>query len=127
MKKQVRLLIILVVVVAGCNYDKGELIYPPVSVIPAGCDTSAVKYSVDVVNILRTNCYICHSGSALAGAGYKLDTYSGVEIMSRGNKLVQAITHTGPVFTYMPQGAPKLAPCDIAKIRTWVRNGALNN
>ena len=112
--------------ITGCYYDKAELVYPPVTNAP--CDTTmTIRYSTDVVNILQGNCYVCHAGNAAAGSGYKLDTYAGVKTMADNGRLVRAIMHTGPVNTHMPQGGAKLPECNIAKIRTWVRNGTLNN
>ncbi|TDH24003.1 hypothetical protein EXU57_16060 [Segetibacter sp. 3557_3] len=124
------LLVVIMFAAAGCYYDKGELVYPRASTTtPAtGCDTTSVmRYSVEVVNILSARCYSCHSGTASGGAGFKLDTYSSVMSMANNGRLVRAITHTGPQNTHMPLGGSKLADCDIGKIRSWVRSGALNN
>jgi len=125
-KTPVLLTALFALLVAGCYYDKAELVYPPTS--GNICDTTnTIKYSTDVVNILRGNCYVCHAGNAAAGSGYKLDTYAGVKFMADNGRLVRSIMHTGPSYTYMPQAGPKLPECNIAKIRTWVRNGTLNN
>jgi hypothetical protein len=116
----------LALLITGCYYDKAELVYPPTT--GTSCDTTTtMKYSTDVVSILQANCYVCHSGNAGAGAGYKLDTYTGVKLMADNGRLVRAIMHTGPSNTHMPQGGAKLPECNIAKIRTWIRMGTLNN
>jgi hypothetical protein len=112
--------------VFGCSYHKADLIYPTVPL--TNCDTtSTIKYSTDVVNILRANCYVCHGGNAASGNSYILDTYAGVKFMADNGRLVRAIAYTGPANTNMPQFGFKMPECNIAKIRTWVRKGALNN
>jgi mono/diheme cytochrome c family protein len=111
----------LAIMLTACS-GKTEVITPTVN-----CDTTAtIKYSTDVVNILKGSCYVCHAGNAAAGAGYILDTYSGVSLMVNNELLLKSITHS-PGASPMPKGAPKLSDCNIAKIRTWIRNGAPNN
>lgn len=121
------LTVFIILALAGCYYDKAELVYPPTGGTTCDTTTVAIKYSTDVVGILQTNCYVCHGGNAAAGNGYKLDTYAGLKVMADNGRLVKAIMHTGPVNTHMPQGGAKLPECNIAKIRTWVRNGSPNN
>ncbi len=129
MKKAVGMLLVVMVFAVGCYYHKGELVYPRSAAstsVPA-CDTTAViRYSVEVVSILSARCYGCHGGTAVTGAGYKPDTYS-VRSLANNGRLVRSITHTGPANTHMPLRGSKLAECDIAKIRTWVRSGALDS
>jgi hypothetical protein len=105
----------------SCYYDKADLVYPPSS----PCDSTSVTYSVTVVPILTTNCYVCHSGTAANGAGIKLDNYTSVKVQVDNGKLLGAIEQRAG-FQPMPKGS-KLQSCDIAKIRTWIRAGALNN
>lgn len=105
----------------SCYYDKADIVYPP----SGPCDTTAVTYSTTVVPILTTNCYACHSGTAAAGAGIKLDNYNSVMLQVNNGKLLGAVEQRAG-YIPMPQGG-KLQSCDIAKIRTWVRAGALNN
>ena len=51
---------LLVFFISGCYYDKAELTYPATATT---CDTTAVKYSVDMVSIMNTNCNSCHGGT----------------------------------------------------------------
>jgi hypothetical protein len=115
------LLVLCIGMVSSCYYDKSELVYPPNN---NPCDTSDVSYQNDIVNILSTNCYACHGGDASSGSGIKLDSYNNVKMMSLA--IVPVIQHD-PGFTQMPKGGSKLSDCNIAKIRTWVRNGSPNN
>ena len=106
----------------SCYYDKADIVYPP----SGPCDTTAVTYAATVVPILTPNCYVCHSGTAAAGAGIKLDNYASVMLQVNNGKLLGAIEQrTG--FSPMPKGGAKMQDCDIAKIRTWIRAGAPNN
>lgn len=125
MKTGISLIVLLVLIlsISGCYYDKADLVYPPDT---SACDTSAIKYSTDIVSILSTNCYVCHGGAALGGSGIKLDVYSGIKEKASSGVLMSAITHDGNASP-MPKGGAKLSECNISKIRTWVRNGAPNN
>lgn len=104
---------------SSCTYNKEELLYTNV------CDTSNVKYSVQIVNTLNANCTGCHAGASAAG-GIMLDDYINVRAVAMSGKLLGTITHS-PGFRAMPDLAPKLPECRIAEIRTWIRNGMLNN
>ena len=92
-----------------------------------GCKTqfSNVKYA-DISSIIQTNCTKCHSAAAPA-AGYDLSAYQGVKAIagSKGNYglLYKTINHEPGVLP-MPVAAPKLSECDIAKIKTWIDEGA---
>jgi hypothetical protein len=109
-------LLILAVVLSfsSCYYDKKELVYP---IDTTGCDTAIVTYNSHIQSLLTEKCYQCHSGTAISGNGIKLDSYSGAR--AYGTSMVGQV-ESG----VMPQGGPKLSSCNIARIRTWVRNGS---
>ena len=107
----------------SCYYDKEDQIY---LLNNAPCDTATVSYLQQVVPILTNNCYACHSGTAAAGAGIKLDVHASLAVYANNGILLKAITHS-PGASPMPKNGTKLVECNIAKIRTWVRNGAPNN
>lgn len=125
MKKFFWLIGLLVIIVFfSCQNKKAEILYPT----PAQCDTSVVKFSVEVKNILIANCYTCH-GVAVAnvsGGGISLETYNNVKSWAQPGILLNNIEQN-PGSNPMPKSASKLSNCDIAKIRTWIRNGMLNN
>lgn len=110
---------IFLLLLTSCTYNKEELLYN------TGCDSSNVKYSVQVVNTLTANCASCHTGPGAQG-GIMLDDYTNVRAVAISGKLLGAITHS-PGYKAMPDLAPKLSECRIAEIRTWIRNGMLNN
>jgi len=49
-----------------------------------------------------------------------------LRILALNGTLAGAIEHT-PGFTPMPQFGDKLSDCNIAIIKAWINNGALNN
>ena len=110
---------LLLLLLVSCTYNKEELLYNN------SCDTSNVKYSVQIVNTLSANCLGCHTGASAPG-GIMLDTYTDVRTVAMSGRLLGAITHS-PGYRAMPDFAPKLSECRIAEIRTWIRNGMLNN
>ena len=116
------MIILSMTFLTGCFYDKEELVYPTTNT----CDTTAVKYSTDIVSILQNNCYSCHAGSAALGGGNRLENYTNLVIYINNGRLLNSIMHS-PGAIPMPEGNPKLSDCNIAKIRTWARNGAPNN
>lgn len=126
MKKIMTGLAILTTIATGfssCYYDVESQIYPDSNV----CDTTNVTYSTTVKGILQNNsCMTCHSGSAAAGGGIVLDTYTGVKTVAQNGGLYGAVTHSAS-FTPMPQSGGKLSNCDISKLKTWIDAGNPNN
>ena len=117
--KLIAVSLFFLVLLFSCTYNKEELLYNNT------CDTSNVKYSVQVVNTIAANCISCHSGARASG-GIMLDDFTNVRAVAISGKLLGSITHS-PGYRAMPDFAPKLPECRIAEIRTWIRNGMLNN
>ena len=117
--KLISVTILCLALLSSCTYNKEELLYNN------SCDTSNVKYSVQIVNTIAANCLGCHTGASAPG-GIMLDTYTDVRTVAMSGRLLGAITHS-PGYRAMPDFAPKLSECRIAEIRTWIRNGMLNN
>lgn len=116
--------VVLTMAIVSCVYDKDELVYPKPVVVT--CDTSNVRYAVEITNILSANCYRCHGGAAQDGSGIQLDVYNNLKFMATSGQLVEAIAH-GPNASPMPKGAAQLSECNIAIIKKWVSNGAPEN
>jgi mono/diheme cytochrome c family protein len=102
----------------SCTYNKEEELYG------LACDTSNVRYSVEIKNILNASCLGCHSGSASAGAGIKLDAYENIKFYVDQNVFLESMTRE---TNYMPKGAPRLSSCKIDQIKSWINKGAPNN
>lgn len=89
------------------------------------CDTVNMKYSADVLPIIRANCYSCHGNGAAMG-GISLDGYANLKVQADNGNLVGVITHANG-YPPMPMGAAQLSECDINKIKDWIANGKQNN
>jgi hypothetical protein len=91
------------------------------------CDTTLVKYSVDIVTILQANCYSCHgSGSTSGSGGIDLSTYTKLQVYANNGYLVGNVTHA-PGYIGMPYQQPKMSDCNVNKIVAWVHQGEQNN
>ncbi len=121
MKKILSALFVSSMVIAGCYYDKEDLLYPS-----GNCDVSNSTYSTVVQPALQTyGCIGCHSGAAPSG-NISLSTYAGVKASAQNGTLFGSISHSSG-FVAMPQGGNKMSTCDINKIKAWIDAGALNN
>jgi len=89
------------------------------------CDTSDISYSGFVEGVFSTSCNGCHSTSAAFG-GVILDTYTDVVVEVENGKLYGAI-NWDEGFERMPQGQDQLDSCTIAKIKSWIDDGAQDN
>lgn len=106
-------------VYSSCYYDKEDLLYAG-----SKCDTSNIKFSVQITTILNSSCITCHGGTAANGGGIKLGTYADVKTYADNGLLLNAVNRS---IDPMPKGGPRLSDCRIAEIRTWVRNKAPQN
>jgi len=107
--------------VSGCSKANEEMFAARL------CDTTAVQYSVDVVNILTANCYSCHGETTNAGSGgIILEGYTNLLQWADNGYLIGNITHA-PGYVPMPYGGGKLSDCEISKIQAWIDQGTKNN
>lgn len=123
MKTTLKLLFILslVVIVKSCYYDVEEELYP--------CAASDnVTYSSNIVAILSSNCYSCHSSAAAPslGSGIVLDSYADLKVKVDDGKFACAVNHESGCSP-MPKGGSKLSSCLLTEINTWLSEGAPNN
>ncbi len=118
--KIIKLLLLGMVVISSCYYDNEEDLYPG-----SDCVTTGMSLQTDIAPILQRNCYSCHSAAANT-ANITVEGHSELIKHVTSGRLLGAIRHE-PGFKPMPQGAPKLLACDIAKIESWVADGAPNN
>ncbi len=108
---------------SSCKFDSLEELEDSI------CDTSYVaSYQNDVVPILTAECYECHDATfyIYLGGGNLLEGYSNLVNYVNDSRLLCAIKHSGCAVP-MPYGRGKLPDSDIAKIKTWVCQEALNN
>ena|SRR6187402_339677 len=123
MERQIiKVLIFGMVVLSSCYYDNAEELYPPTT-----CVTDSMSLQTHIEPILSHNCYACHSSAAGPFNGNViLEEYNELVKYATSGQLVGAINHD-PSYSPMPQNAPHLGSCDIAKIESWVGAGAPNN
>jgi mono/diheme cytochrome c family protein len=99
------------------------------------CDTTvAMSYSLNVAPIINANCTNgCHHGNPI-DYGHDITTYANIvndtfNVALSGppiSSLVNCLITTNP-SKKMPLGRAALSACQIAKIRRWVAEGALDN
>jgi hypothetical protein len=128
MKKTILIFLsIITIIVTGmisCSKASEDLLQPASAIT---CDTSSVKYSTDIVQILQNNCYECHGTSSNGGSsGIVLEGYTNLKKWADNGFLVGNVTHA-PGYVGMPYGRPKLPDCEVNTIVAWVNQGALNN
>lgn len=114
------LLAILTTSVAGCYYDKEELLYSGRNTAPA-CGNISAKFSSDVKSIMLSKCATagCHDASGAAG-GAVLLTYT--QIAAKANRINQRCV----IDKNMPTSGP-LSNTEIAVVKCWIESGAPNN
>ena len=116
----IKLLLLAVIALPACYYDNEEDLYPQ-----GECITTDISFAQDIVPIIQQNCYVCHSAAVNSGS-ITLEGHANLVNYALNGRLMGAITHQSG-FVPMPQNAPKLSECNIAKIQQWVTDGALNN
>lgn len=119
----------------SCTYNKGADIKPDV-----GCSTtySTVSFSTDIQPILTLNCAIsgCHSGTNPQG-NFNLEASKAYTTLSKtGRGYIDVSDPKGSVFyssmvstsnPMPPAGRQPISACDLKRIETWMREGALDN
>ena len=103
---------------SACTYYNEEDLYGP----PAACDTAAMRYSVEIKEILQANCYSCHTVASNV-SGYPFEDFSVLQEYALNGKLVERINDP---INPMPQGG-LMNLCNRQKIASWVNAGAPNN
>jgi hypothetical protein len=117
MKKALLLLSATVTfIVTSCYYHKEDLLYG------SSCDTTNVTYANTITGLLNNyGCLGCHVGSNPSG-GINLETYNSLKTVVDNGRFFGAITHASG-FKPMPDGAAKMNPCDINKVKAWIAAG----
>ena len=106
--------------VSSCYYDSEEYLYGNQNV----CDTSLVRYSVEITNILEQNCYSCHQGASPLG-GFSFTEYNDLRLYVDAGLFLSSVDYDGQASPMPPDS--KMNDCNIEKIRVWIAEGAPNN
>ena len=122
-----KILIICLIILAGCYYDNEEELYPDQG---NDCDTTNITYSETVFPIINSNCISCHSGSAPQG-NILLEDYTTISKQAKipagqAGSLYGAISHD-PGNSPMPKNGTQLTDCKIKQIKIWIDAGTPNN
>lgn len=115
--KLLALLTTTAIMLTGCYYDKGELIYPDSTV---DCSKVTATYTA-VKSVIAGKCNTagCHN-AASAAASVVLETYDQVKAMAGRIKQRAIIDKT------MPPGNP-LTASEISILTCWINSGTPNN
>jgi len=113
------LAIVFVAAASSCVYVKKDVVQTPCTL------PTTVSYATNIVPILQTNCYGCHSNSSNL-TGILLDNYNTLKSYAQSGTLYGVISHASG-FRPMPDGGAKLDDCTIATIKKWIDAGAFNN
>jgi hypothetical protein len=89
------------------------------------CDTTAFRYSANIVPIMSTFCNGCH-GENSPSDGINTSSWAGLQPIVDDGRLLLSIQHANG-FSPMPKGSAMMNTCNITKIRKWIQAGALNN
>ena len=114
--------LIAIFLIQACSWDNVEEYYPEFGL----CDTSAVSFSNDIIPILTSNCFACHSNlnSPDFGGGLSLEDHQ--DVAGSSERIIGAINHREG-FIAMPQGSDKLDTCSIKLFEAWASSGAPDN
>lgn len=112
---------------SSCYYDNEMALYGSTP-----CDTTTVVFSLDIVPIMESNCYICHSNANASNSGgsISLEGYSNIILNvvignADASSLYGSIAWL-PGFNQMPKGQSQISDCDLSKVRKWINDGAVN-
>lgn len=89
------------------------------------CDTSNVRYSVEIQTILESGCISCHN-EEVPNASVRLDTYEEVRKVGENGRLLGAIRWEQG-YVNMPFGGSQLSDCSISQMEQWIADGMPNN
>lgn len=115
---------------SACSYTNGYE-------APSPCNLpQQVTYQLDVLPILKANCYRCHSVDkyqASSSGTLNMEKFSELQAYTQSGSghdgiptLLGNIRHD-PGFVPMPYDGGKLADCEIAIIKAWIDQGAPQN
>ncbi len=91
------------------------------------CDTTQVSYQNDVLPIVQSYCYPCHSNNNTHFSnGVSLEGYDNLKAWALAGYLVGDV-RWDPGFTGMPYGKPRISDCAINTIVAWVNQGCQKN
>ena len=116
------------------------LAIPTTPACAASAKKPTISFAEDIMPIFRGRCVGCHQsgGAGFEKSGLDLTSYEGVMKGTKHGPMVIAKDPDSSNLMWlldwraspelrMPHGTKKLSTCDRNDIRTWIREGALNN
>ncbi|HMU12471.1 MAG TPA: hypothetical protein PKE53_00610 [Flavobacteriales bacterium] len=137
--KKITIITILAVALASCTKDEGPLYVPePAS---AGDPVDTAYFNAEVLPIFTAHCWTCHPpmGDMDLSAAEAYNSLVGVESTNHapalrvapgdpeGSVLWNKINYTEVYGLGMPPDGTALSSEELATIRDWIEQGALNN
>ncbi|MDQ3191679.1 MAG: hypothetical protein M3Q58_08805 [Bacteroidota bacterium] len=116
------LIVILGITLNSCYKDNEEELYP----LATQCDTLNVTYEGKIKTIISDYCIACHGSSNFTslGGGIELEGYVKLKAKVDDGSFLSSVTHDGNV-SFMPKNSGKLSDCNLAIIKKWIDEGAL--
>lgn len=114
------LIALMALLASACTYDNEEDLYGNDL---TNCDTTRVRYSVEVKAIFDANCARCHVPGSPQYSGIAMGTHAQISNFTQNGRLVGRINNASSPMP--PSGL--MSACDRARIEAWVRAGAPDN
>ena len=111
----VPIITVMNILMAGCYYDKAELLYPDSAV---DCSTVSATFT-KVQSIMTSKCNTCHDARNAAG-GTVLETYD--QVKAKADRINQRAI----IEKTMPPGTA-LSSSETAILKCWISSGTPNN
>ncbi len=113
------LIMLVLVITAGCKYDKEELLYPAPNP-PSNCATTAASFSANIFPLMTAKCAIpgCHDNTASGGRVFQ--NYSQISVAKDRINIRAVIQKTMPA-------SGTLTTEEINMLKCWIEGGGLNN
>ena len=133
MKSNILIFIFSIFLALSCQYQNREsiILNKASNTTTALCDTTkTMRYSMDILPILKSNCYSCHSNTnnGSLGGSIAIENFTDLKNLVDANYIIHVIKQDDPAnYKSMPKNSSKLPDCDVAKIQKWITSGALNN
>lgn len=118
-KTGIPVVFLLIALVAGCTYNKEELLYPG-STGTVDCTTVSSSFKDDVKTIIDIKCATAGCHDATASGGFIFQNYTQI------NSAKDRIKAQAVVLKTMPQSGP-LPTSEINILKCWIESGAPNN
>ncbi|MBL0174214.1 MAG: hypothetical protein IPP94_02930 [Ignavibacteria bacterium] len=116
-------LLAVMLAVAGCYYDKEEVLSPQRS---APCDTTAVTFSRSIAPLLSIQCAGCHSNANAPSSGDNIRLQTHADVKAQLSKVLGSVQWKSN-FSAMPKNGAKMSDCQIRTLQIWADAGALDN